>query len=270
MSERQLRLLGRFDLVGVQSGKLGEAGQRLTALLAVRQGVVARWQAAQLLYAEASEDQAAANLRAVIWRMRHCVPAVIDATGTEIRLAADISVDYWAAARTAHALIASGITDVAERGSASIAPGADRSAVVNVADPSANLTAALRADIREDILPGWPEPWLVTERERFHQLRLHALELLCIMLIRRGQFGAAVDAGLAVVAADPLRESGQRALIDAYLAEGNACDAIRQYDAFRVLLHAELGLLPTDSLRGRMAALSGTVAPARARTQVTA
>lgn len=92
---------------------------------------------------------------------------------------------------------------------------------------AAALAGALRADLRDDLLPGWPELWLVPERERFHQLRLHALEALCARLTGVGWHGAAVDAGLAVVSADPLRESARGALIDAYLAEGNAWSPLR-------------------------------------------
>jgi len=266
MTVRQLRLLGRFDLADVQPGKLGEAGQRLAALLAVRNGVLARWQAAQLLYADVADDQAGANLRAVIWRMRRCCPAVIEVSGSDIRLSAEITVDYWTAARAAQRLIAGAADGPDDAGGMSGLPGAGagEGAGADAAGTAAVLTAALRADLREDLLPGWPDPWLIAERERFHQLRLHALEALCVKLARCGWHGAAVDAGLAVVAADPLRESAQRALIDAYLAEGNTCDAVRQYRAFGGLLRAELGLRPTASLRDRMAAVAGAMAAGRA------
>ncbi|MGH8905015.1 MAG: hypothetical protein ACRD0K_00470 [Egibacteraceae bacterium] len=30
-----------------------------------------------------------------------------------------------------------------------------------------------------DLLPDWYDDWVLIERERFHQLRLHALEALC-------------------------------------------------------------------------------------------
>ena len=46
----QLRLLGHFDLAGAQVCALGNAEQRLLALIAVHSGALARWQAAQLLY----------------------------------------------------------------------------------------------------------------------------------------------------------------------------------------------------------------------------
>ena len=51
--------------------------------------------------------------------------------------------------------------------------------------------------------------------------------------------------GLAAVAGEPLRESAHRALITAYLAEGNRSEALRQYRFFRHLLADELGLEPS-------------------------
>jgi DNA-binding SARP family transcriptional activator len=96
------------------------------------------------------------------------------------------------------------------------------------------------------LLPGWYEEWVVTERERLHQLRLHALELLCQQLTAAGRFGQAVEAGLAAVTSEPLRESAHRALIQAYLGEGNHAQAIRQYQVCRQILRRELGIEPSS------------------------
>lgn len=239
--EHQLRVLGHFDLAGAQVGALGNAEQRLLALIAVRSGALARWQAAQLLYPQATDARAASNLRAVLWRLQRCCPAVLDVTSTTIRLAAGVRVDYWTAAPTARRLLGRTTTFDAHE-----------------------LTEALRANLSDDLLPGWPEPWLVPERERFHQLRLHALEALCARLTRSGWHGAAVDVGLAVVSADPLRESARHVLIDAYLAEGNTCEAVRQFDTFSAVLHAELGLQPTPALQHLLLTSAGTTAAATA------
>lgn len=234
MDQRELRLLGHFHLVGAQMSALGSAGQRLIALLAVHAGAIARWQAAQLLYPHGDDVHAAANLRAALWRLQRCCPDILIATTTEIRLAAGLKVDYLTAMRAARRLLGrASSSDIRE------------------------LAEAMDANLRDDLLPGWPEPWLVPERESFHQLRLHALETLCAQLTSRGWYGAAVDAGLAAVGGDPLRESASCALIDAYLAEGNTREAMRQFDAFRALLHAELGLQPSSALRRRVASAAG-------------
>ena len=86
---------------------------------------------------------------------------------------------------------------------------------------------------------------MVTEREHFRQLRLHALEKLCEQLTDEGRFGQAVEAGLAAVSSEPLRESAHRVLIRAYLKEGNWGEAVRQYEACRQVLRHELGIDPS-------------------------
>ena len=56
--------------------------------------------------------------------------------------------------------------------------------------------------------------------------------------------------GLPPVSAEPLRESAQRVLVKAYLAEGNTCDAVRQYGRYRSLLRDELGREPSSRIKG--------------------
>src|SRR5258708_20098913 len=81
------------------------------------------------------------------------------------------------------------------------------------------------------------EEWVVIEGERFRQLRLHALEALCDRLVAAGRFAEAVQAGLAPVRGEPLRESAQRALIRPHLAEGNPSQALKQFRPFNPILH---------------------------------
>ena len=44
---------------------------------------------------------------------------------------------------------------------------------------------------------------------------------------------------------EPLRESAHRALIRVHLAEGNAGEALRQYDLYAGMLWRQLGLGPS-------------------------
>jgi DNA-binding SARP family transcriptional activator len=96
---------------------------------------------------------------------------------------------------------------------------------------------------------------VLIERERFRQLRLHALEALCRRLTDAGRHGEATEAGLAAVACEPLRESAHRAVVAAHLSEGNAGEALRQYEACRALLGRQLGLEPTAAFERLMAPL---------------
>ena len=113
-------------------------------------------------------------------------------------------------------------------------------------EPDARLAAAIVSC--DDVLVDWSEDWVVVERERFRQLRLHTLERLCGELALQGDFGRAIELGLRAVSTEPLRESAQRQLIRVYLAEGNDVDALRQFHAHRGLDQCRLGSEPSDEM----------------------
>jgi hypothetical protein len=106
---------------------------------------------------------------------------------------------------------------------------------------------------------------VIIERERFRELRVEALERICGQLSALGHYGDAVQAGLAGVAAEPLRESAHQVLIAAHLAEGNRADALRQYKLLRELLRRDLDVEPSPTLRRRFDPLTGDVAVTPAR-----
>ena len=99
-----------------------------------------------------------------------------------------------------------------------------------------------------DLLPGWCDDWVLYERERLRQRTLHALESLSRRLAEAGRAADAVDAALLAVAAEPLRESAQRALIEAHLAEGNRAEALRTYETYRRLLRTSSTSTPSPAL----------------------
>jgi len=103
-----------------------------------------------------------------------------------------------------------------------------------------------------DLLPDWYDDWVLVERERLRQLRLHALEALAISRMEAGRHGEAAGAALSAVSIEPLRESAQRVLIRVHLAEGNVGEAVRQYHSYKQLLLEELGLAPSDQLESLM------------------
>jgi DNA-binding SARP family transcriptional activator len=113
-----------------------------------------------------------------------------------------------------------------------------------------------------DLLPGWDSDWLLVERERLRQIQLHALEALSARLLTHGRFGEAVQAALAAIATEPLRESAHSALIAAYLSEGNSAEADRHFRHYCELLWTELRLSPSvtfDQLRGRYGPSVGAI-----------
>jgi DNA-binding SARP family transcriptional activator len=194
------------------------SSQRVLAFLAMQLRPQARCYVAAMLWVNFDEERAGASLRSALWRINRCGHTLVAADARALRLMPDVVVDLRESARSAQEVL---------RGQA-------RGAAVRVDD----LTAG-------DLLPGWYDEWVVTEREHFRQLRLHALEKLCEQLTDEGRFGQAVEAGLAAVSSEPLRESAHRVLIRAYLKEGNWGEAIRQYEACRRVLRHELGIDPS-------------------------
>lgn len=95
--------------------------------------------------------------------------------------------------------------------------------------------------LRTDILPGWTASWIAVERERFRQLRLHAIEERARRLTAAGRFDDAVALARAAVQAAPSRESARRVLIEAHLAQGDVPAALTAYDDYLELLRSSVG-----------------------------
>jgi len=195
--------------------------RKLLAFLALRDRPVHRLYVAGVIWPDMPENRSSANLRSALWSLRRLGYPVVEANGHHLGLAADVAVDV-------HETIT-----LAQRVLSDYDFGNTR--------PDYTLMAA-------DLLPDWYEDWVILERERFRQLRLHALEVVCERLTAAGQFAHAIDAGLAAVAGEPLRESAQRLLIKAYLAEGNLVEAVKEYSSYRTLLMDELGLEPSTEI----------------------
>jgi DNA-binding SARP family transcriptional activator len=219
----RLRLLDGFDLrTGGQSLSLPMTVQRLLVFLALSDRPVLRSQVAGTLWLDVTEERATASLRSALWRLRRPGHALVEATQSHLRLASGVAVDYREAVGNASALLDEG-----------------RGPAVLDSDPGY---------LSRELLPGWSEDWVVVERERFRQLRLHALEARCSRLAGLARFAQAVQAGLAAVACEPLRESAHRLLISVHLAEGNRAEALRQYHSYCRLLREEMDLLPSAEI----------------------
>jgi DNA-binding SARP family transcriptional activator len=106
------------------------------------------------------------------------------------------------------------------------------------------------------LLPGWYDDWVLLERERLRQVRLHVCEAMCEKLARAGRLAEAIDAAHSAIRLAPLRESSHRALIGALAAEGNLGEAVRAYDQFSDRLADELGLSPSVHLESYVRALT--------------
>jgi DNA-binding SARP family transcriptional activator len=228
-----LALLKGFQLsLDGQPIELPLSAQRLIAFLALNDHPVQRDFVAGTLWLETTDERAAANLRSALWRL-HRHGDLIDATGSQLRLSPRISIDLKEAATCA------------------------RQVLDGVPPSQEGDQEPFHLSLGSDLLPDWYEDWVLIERERFRQLRLHALESLCEQLTNTGRFAQAIEAGLTAVAAEPLRESAHRALIRTFLAEGNRGEAIRQYRRYDELLREGLGVAPSEQIRQLVGSLPG-------------
>jgi DNA-binding SARP family transcriptional activator len=226
-------LLGGFELsVGGRVRLVPKPAQRLLVFLALHHRPLTRSYVAQSLWLEATERRADGNLRYALWCIGKLEAGLVDKPGGHLALGRLVGVDVHRSATLASRLLN---------------------------DPESVDESELDEEmLSEDFLPDWHEEWILQEQEQYRQLRLHALESLCFRLISFGRFHRAVQAGLAAVAAEPLAERANLVLMQAYLAEGNAGEALRHSRSFGTLLHDELGERPsqafrqaTDSLRGQ-------------------
>lgn len=220
-----LALLNGFELrFAARAVSVPPSAQRLLALLALHERPLLRPHVAGTLWLDTPEERASANLRSSLWRLNRPGRKLVEATGLQLCLAPGVRVDAREAAALAHRLLAA--SDGADGVEADIDPGL--------------LTG--------ELLPGWYDDWVLIEREHLRQLSLYALEALGERLLLAARIGEALEAALAAIAMEPLRESAHRLLIRIHLTEGNASEAIRQFDLCRRLFREELGLEPTPQL----------------------
>jgi DNA-binding SARP family transcriptional activator len=218
----RLSLLGSFELVrGRRRVHVPMSSQRLVAFLALHDRPLLRLYVASVLWLDTPEERAYANLRTALWRLHRCDPGLVDAAGQELRLSPKVAVDL----REAEA--------AAQR-------------ILEVGEPDEGFEPA---ELGNDLLPDWYDDWVLLERERFRQVRLHALDALCERLTTGGRLEEALEVGLSAVAAEPLRESAHRAVIRVHLAEGNTAEAIRQYRLCRRLLKEQLDVEPSRRMQ---------------------
>jgi DNA-binding SARP family transcriptional activator len=200
--------------------------QRLLAFLAIK-GPAPRPAIMGTLWPEVSEPHARGSLRTAMWRLHHNVPCLVLPAGDALGLHPNVLVDIRAATESARVIMK------------------------DASHLAADL-ALLHA--QGELLPGWYDDWVIFERERLRQLRLHALDALAGRLVELGRYADALEAAMESARIEPLRESANRMIIAVHLAEGNTAEAQRHYEFFRKLLHAELGLGPSPQLTAMLPA----------------
>ena len=218
----RLSLMTGFQLeIGGRTVDVATPAQRVLAFLALNTRPVSRSHIAVTLWRASANGHAAGSLRSALWRIRR-FGELVEVTPRGVSLEGTIDVDVREAMSWARRV--------------------------------SDMTQPLRdEDVRfavtsGELLPEWDDEWVTVEREHVRQLRLHALETLSERLVGERRFGPAIEAALAALRADPLRESAHRAVIAVHLAEGNRSEALRHFREYDDLLRAQLRIEPSELL----------------------
>lgn len=212
----RVNLLGSLSLLrGEEELHLGPCEQRLVAFLAIHDYAPKRSFVASSLWPDTTEPRAQSRLRTALWRVHQGIgEGLLRTDGHEVRWEEGVHFD------------------VQEM----------RTRLVHLTDSS--HPEVRPEELSRDLLEGWYDDWVLVAREQFRQLRLDGLERLGAHLTSVGRYAEAVQAGLAAVAAEPLRESAHVVVLRAHCAQGNPAEAVRQYLTYARLIYVELGLRP--------------------------
>jgi len=231
MVRLEVQLLGfpslRLDGRGVDLGL--RKGLALISYLADARAPVSRDHVASLLWPEADAEAARGRLRRTLHKIRVGLKVdVIEADRTSLALAPMIEARI-----DAHAFEA--------------------------ACAAGEMSEALRL-YAGDFLHGLSiegcaafDEWAFFRREALRSRLVQALERLIEWELVGGDARAAIAAATRLVGLDPLSESAQRHLINAYLRAGDRAAAERQYETCARLLKAELGVEPDAQTRAQLA-----------------
>lgn len=196
-----------------------EGSKRLLALVCLGHGHLERRRVAGILWPFGNEVRAAGNLRSALWRLKGCGIEVVESDKVSLWMRPGTVVDV----------------DLLRDWAARLIDGRPQ--------PDDLDLNRWHADYLE-LFPGWYDDWALFEREHQRQLLLHALEALARELSARHRHAEAVAVAMTAVAAEPLRESAQRVLIEIHLGEGNLGEARRAYRVFREIALRDLGVEP--------------------------
>ena len=236
-SSRQLciNLLGNFRLTFEEQPAVGMQTERYQSMVAYlilkAQTPQPRSRMASLFWPDVSEAQAKASLRRELFRLRQALPEadqILHITSTTIQWQPQMSV--W--------------LDVAEFD--------NTLQIAEQTEHPQTQVATLKQAIalyQGELLPTCYDDWIVSERERLHQLFIQALNDLCQLAIHLGDVRSAVEYGQQLIQQEPLSEVGYLSLMKAYAQQGDRPAALQVYHQCMTLLREEMGIDPSTETR---------------------
>src|SRR5262249_14033249 len=213
MSDLQISLLGGLQARLASGAPIALPGRKSHALLgylALRPGVAhPRDKLATLLWPEASDGRARHSLRQLLLELRRALASaaascLVESSSTVALVAGAVEVDV---------------------------PRFERLVAEGTPESLAQAAALYGGDLLEGVSVGQSpfEEWLLSERERLHELALEALAKLLAHQSGVGALDAAVQTAVRLLALDPLQEAVHRAQMRLFMRQGRRAAALRQY-----------------------------------------
>ena len=242
----RLSLLGSMRLARENSGPDMKVTRTMKLLLAYllirRQRPQPREILVNLLWGDQPEDQARSCLSTHLWRLRSAlepngVPRgtyVVLTPGGEVRFNWDNS--YW--------------LDI---------EAFEQSSVRQSGIPVDALTEAEALSLEQalqlytgELLEGYYEDWIISERERLELLYVDGLTHLMRYYAQHQLYDKSLACAQTIFQHDPLREEIHREIMRYHLARGQRALAIQQYRACREVLTKELGIGPMEETQSAL------------------
>ena len=228
----RVRICGRLSvedgpIVVGEAAFPGRLGRRLWSYLVLnRHRPVGRPELVDALWGDESPEAADASLNALVSRVRSAVAPLGEGDVALRATSGSYSLD-----------LAPGAFVDRERAWAAIhhVQAIRREGQVRGAWAEALIASEIAA---RGFLPGEDAPWIEAERRTLREMELQALEAMCEAELDQDHLVEAERVARRLITADPLRESGYRALMRALARAGNAAQAVAVIEECRAALAA--------------------------------
>ena len=235
MSDLSISLLGGFGLRYHEKEITTLRTERLVSLLSYlllnAEKPITRKQLAFTFWAETSEEQSRTNLRNLFHHLRKAFPEIslyLTTEGQTLRWKTDIAFEL----------------DVTQFRSALAKAKATREDTVRIE----YLREAINL-YRGELLPGYYEDWLLTQREELHQAFLNALEQLAALLEDAHQYEEAIEVVDRSIRSEPLNESTYILAMRLHALNNDRAGALQTYHAYVTVMRRELDMEPSEEIK---------------------
>jgi len=228
----QVHLLGRLTLLAPEGEVILPTAKTrlLAAYLFWQQGRWVRREALRgMLWEEADEERAAANLRQALHSLRQALKTaglpdgLLEVRRDAVRVPTE--AECWVDVRAFE-----------EKARTGLQPGE------TATEPLMTAASLYRGDFLEEM----DADWCLVERQRLADTYLGILRALVERLAAAGLHQAALSYAHRWLAADPLDEAAHRALMRLYAAMGQPAQVVEQFAQCRRVLETELGVAPGE------------------------